>query len=113
DADPKTVVAWRNRLDDLKITQPFKQAHREVYLLTDAERRTGTYSNRFAAHIIKQAQVTALCQSRGWAIKMFVLEYGESPRLRLAHANLFAHFEVMATGDEMYGSAGAYSYLQT
>jgi hypothetical protein len=25
----------------------FKQAHREVYLLTDAERTTGAYSNRF------------------------------------------------------------------
>ena len=38
------------------VTQPFKQAHREVYLLTDAERRTGTYSNRFAAHVLRQHQ---------------------------------------------------------
>ena len=29
-----------DRLEELGITQPFKQAHREVYLLTDAERNT-------------------------------------------------------------------------
>ena len=45
--------------------QPFKQAHREVYLLTDAERNTRTYSNRFAAHIIRQHQFNALCAARG------------------------------------------------
>ncbi len=60
------VVAWRRRLEELGITQPFKQAHREVYLLTDAERNTRTYSNRFAAHIIRQHQFNALCAARGW-----------------------------------------------
>ena len=33
------VLAWRDRLERLEIKQPYKQAHREVYLLTDAERR--------------------------------------------------------------------------
>jgi hypothetical protein len=46
--------------------QPFKQAHREIYLLTDAERTTDIYSNRFAAHVLKQHQLNALCQQRGW-----------------------------------------------
>ncbi len=59
------ITAWRRRLEELGITQPFKQAHRELYLLTDAERRTGTYSNRFAAHIIRQHQFNALCAARG------------------------------------------------
>ena len=44
------------------MTQPIKQAHREIYLLTDAERQTQSYSNRFAAHILRQHQFTALCQ---------------------------------------------------
>ena len=42
----KDVVAWREWLESRQIVQPFKQAHREVYLLTDAERRT----DRFKAH---------------------------------------------------------------
>ena len=29
-------------------------------MLTDAERRTGAYSNRFAGHIVKQHQLMAL-----------------------------------------------------
>jgi hypothetical protein len=61
-----TVRAWRDWLDRNQITQPFKQAYREIYILTDAELQTATYSNRFAAHIIKQHQFAALCQQRGW-----------------------------------------------
>jgi Domain of unknown function (DUF4132) len=60
------VLAWRQRLAKLGITQPFKQAHRKVYVLTDAERATRTYSNRFAAHIVDQYRFRALCQARGW-----------------------------------------------
>ncbi|MGW0709331.1 DUF4132 domain-containing protein [Streptomyces sp. NPDC002643] len=64
--DPSEVVAWRDWLERHGITQPFKQAHREVYLLTDAERATGTYSNRFAAHILRQHQFNSLAAIRGW-----------------------------------------------
>jgi hypothetical protein len=60
------VLAWRRRLAALSVTQPFKQAHREIYVLTDAERETQTYSNRFAAHILRQHQFKALCDQRGW-----------------------------------------------
>jgi hypothetical protein len=60
------VLAWRQWLERHEIRQPFKQAHREVYILTDAERATETYSNRFAAHILRQHQLQALCQQRGW-----------------------------------------------
>ena len=44
--------AWRTFLLDRRIRQPFKQAFREIYILTPAEVETGTYSNRFAAHIL-------------------------------------------------------------
>ncbi|HEX4070280.1 MAG TPA: DUF4132 domain-containing protein, partial [Planctomycetaceae bacterium] len=67
------IVAWRRRLEELEITQPFKQVHREIYLLTDAERNTLTYSNRFAAHIIRQHQFNALCAVRGWKNKLRLL----------------------------------------
>lgn len=66
DSQPEAVLAWRRRIMDLGLTQPIKQAHREIYVLTDAERQTGVYSNRFAAHILRQHQFRALCQARGW-----------------------------------------------
>lgn len=66
DAAPAEVLAWRRRIVDSGATQPIKQAHREIYVLTDAERQTRVYSNRFAAHILRQHQFRALCQARGW-----------------------------------------------
>ena len=65
-ADVQTVLSWRCWLEDHGVCQPFKQAHREVYFLTDAERATGTHSHRFAAHILRQHQFAALCRERGW-----------------------------------------------
>jgi hypothetical protein len=64
------VLAWRRFLESHDITQPFKQAHREVYILTDAERSTRTYSNRFAGHILRQHQFQALCDARGWQYRL-------------------------------------------
>lgn len=64
------VRAWRIFLEEREIWQPFKQAHREIYVLTDAERETATYSNRFAAHILRQHQLAALCAERGWTYKV-------------------------------------------
>jgi Domain of unknown function (DUF4132) len=61
------VQGWRERLAVLGVTQPFKQAHREIYVITDAERQTNIYSNRFAAHVLRQHQFKALCDQRGWA----------------------------------------------
>ena len=66
DRSPDDVLAWRRRLAALEITQPFKQAHREIYVLTEAEMETRDYSNRFAAHVLRQHQFSALCQARGW-----------------------------------------------
>ena len=66
EAEPDDVGAWRRFLEEHEITQPFKQAHREVYVLTAAERETDVYSNRFAAHILRQHQMAALARERGW-----------------------------------------------
>ncbi|MBW4700494.1 DUF4132 domain-containing protein [Micromonospora sp. RL09-050-HVF-A] len=60
------ALAWRDRVLVTGLTQPFKQAFREVYLLTPAEERTGSYSNRFAAHILRYRQANALMRARGW-----------------------------------------------
>jgi hypothetical protein len=60
------VRAWRTFVDENAMVQPFKQAFREIYLLTPAEEETGVYSNRFAAHIVRYGQLYALFKERGW-----------------------------------------------
>lgn len=66
DASVDEVLAWRVAIIARGIVQPFKQAHREIYRLTDAERETATYSNRFAGHVLRQHQMLALAKSRFW-----------------------------------------------
>ncbi|GIJ43786.1 hypothetical protein Val02_06720 [Virgisporangium aliadipatigenens] len=65
-ADLDEVRAWRDHVAAVWPAQPFKQVFREVYLLTPAEEETGTYSNRFAAHVLRYGQVAALIRARGW-----------------------------------------------
>ncbi len=60
------VRAWRERIVTDQWRQPFKQAFREIYLLTPAEEETGGYSNRFAAHIVHYQCLYALFKERGW-----------------------------------------------
>ncbi len=112
------VTAWRRRLEELRLTQPFKQAHREVYLLTDAERNTGTYSNRFAAHIIRQHQFNALCAARGWKNQLRLMVDSSYPPAskELPHWGLRAEFWIEGVGDN-YGEdtndTGTYLRLAT
>ena len=108
------VLAWRDLLERLGVKQPFKQAHREVYLLTDAERRTGTYSNRFAAHVLKQHQFHALCAARGWKNRLRMsVDDSYPPATRTLPAwNLRAEFWVEKIGDEVNESY-VYLYLAT
>ncbi|HEX3148275.1 MAG TPA: DUF4132 domain-containing protein [Gemmataceae bacterium] len=110
------VVAWRGWLEKHEVVQPFKQAHREVYIFTDAERRTSTYSNRFAAHVLRQHQFNALCLARGWKNKLRLMvddTYPPAQRL-LPQWNLRAEYWVEGAGDE-YGTytneAGVYLHL--
>jgi hypothetical protein len=64
------ILAWRNWLERKNIRQPFKQAHREAYVLSNAERRTGDYSTRLAGHILRQHQFHALAAVQGWRNKL-------------------------------------------
>jgi len=96
------VVEWRRRIETLGIVQPFKQAHREVYVLTDAERRTSTYSNRFAAHILRQHQFNALCGARRWrnTLRLLMGDLYEPPSRALPEWGLRAEFWVEGVGTE-------------
>ena len=117
-SDASATLAWRNWLERHEITQPFKQAHREVYLLTDAERATRVYSNRFAGHILRQHQFNALAAARGWRNKLRLMVDDEYPpaSLDLPHWELRAEFWIEGAGDD-YGTdtneTGTYLYLTT
>jgi Domain of unknown function (DUF4132) len=116
--EPAEVVAWRDWLERHAITQPFKQAHREVYLLTDAERTTGTYSNRFAAHIVRQHQFHSLAAVRGWRNKLRLCVDDEAPPAtrELPQWGLRAEYWIEGEGEE-YGvdttESGSYLRLRT
>lgn len=111
------VVAWRRRLEELGITQPFRQAHREIYPLTDAERTTRTYSNRFGAHILRQHQFNALCAARGWKNKLrLMFDEANPPATKdLPQWGLRAEFWIGGIGDD-YGytnESGVYLLVST
>ena len=117
-AEPKEVLRWRDALETRQLVQPFKQAHREVYLLTDAERTTATYSNRFAAHILKQHQFNSLCVLRGWknTLRLMVDDSYPPATRALPRFGLRAEFWVEGIGDN-YGTdtndAGTYLRVAT
>ncbi|MET7462469.1 DUF4132 domain-containing protein [Nonomuraea sp. NPDC005501] len=66
-ASVEEVTAWREVVQGKELRQPFKQAFREVYLLTPAEEATEVYSNRFAGHVVSYHKLYALFRQRGWA----------------------------------------------
>ena len=112
------VLAWRDRLEAQDVTQPFKQAWREVYVLTDAERRTATYSNRFAAHILKQHQFHALAAARGWDNRLrLMVDDSYPPATRsLPAAGLRAEFWIEGVGEAYEvdtNASGSYLRLKT
>lgn len=121
DGDVAEVKVWREWLETHEVSQPFKQAHREIYLLTEAERTTGTYSNRFAAHLIKQHQFAVLCHQRGWRYTLQgEWDSANTPTVALPQWDLRAEFWVEAIAEERNplersGTThrGVYVYLST
>jgi hypothetical protein len=113
-SDVQTVLGWRCWLEDRGVRQPFKQAHREVYLLTDAERETGTYSNRFAAHIVRQHQFAALCRERGWQFTLMGnWDSANTPTLDLPRYDLRARFGVDSEEDAETSGHAIYITIST
>lgn len=115
ESPPEEVLAWREYLYAHEIAQPFKQAHREIYVLTDAERGTRTYSNRFAAHILKQHQFQALCSARGWQYRLQGgFDSADTPFRLLPEHGLRAEFWVETPPDlERVTDAGIFVYVAT
>lgn len=64
----ESLAAWQREIVHRRIVQPFKQAFRELYLLTPAEQETYTFSNRFAGHVLDARIAGKLFGTRGWRV---------------------------------------------
>ncbi len=111
------VERWRLWLERHKVTQPFKQAHREVYRLTDAECQTPFQSRRFEGHVIRQHQFSALCRERRWR---YQLQGGFEPQGEIAARRLLPLHHLQAelyidapAGDKEPMSGNIYLYVDT
>ena len=112
EATPVEVEAWRDVLEAYQVRQPFKQAYREVYLVTDAELRTELYSNRFAAHVIGQHQFNQLAFLRGWQYLLRGSFDGHNQPFKiLPTGNLRAEYWLDDVPEQEYG--GIWRYMAT
>lgn len=112
------VLSWRSRLEVLKIKQAIKQTYREVYILTDAEINTRVYSNRMAAHILKQHQFRTLAAIRGWKYQLMgAYDDGRDNAIAskyLPAYGLTAQFWIDEILDEdSFNDAGIWNYVAT
>ena len=111
-----TVLQWRATLEKWQLRQPFKQAFREIYLLTPPEERTRTYSNRMAAHLLRQHQCSALAKQRGWQQRLMGgFDHGSNgATLEIPAHHLRAEFWLTeVTEDTAALHSGIYQYVAT
>jgi len=95
-SDNAEVQRWRERVFSAGIRQPFRQAFREFYQVTDDERQTRMYSNRFAGVLMRQHQLASLCRARGWDYRLMGTGFdgGNVPTKKLAPWNMHAELHV-------------------
>ena len=76
--------------------QPFRQAYREFYEVTEGERKTRIYSNRFAGTLMRQHQFSSLCRVRGWGYRLMGAGFDgfNVPTKLLPAWNMHAEFHV-------------------
>ncbi|MGB0868853.1 MAG: DUF4132 domain-containing protein [Flavobacteriales bacterium] len=117
-AKESEIIAWREKMMDLEWSQPIKQAFRELYILTDAELNTKNYSNRMAAHILKQHQFYMLAGLRGWKYSLMGSYddgiYNEVCSKYLPEHKITAEFWIDELNDyDAFNDAGIWLYIST
>jgi hypothetical protein len=60
------LAPWQRELVRWRIVQPFKQAFRELYLLTPAEQGTRLFSTRYRGQVVDANRAARLLQSERW-----------------------------------------------
>ena len=100
-SEASELQAWRERMFASKVRQPFRQAFREFYVVTDDERQAKTYSNRFAGVLMRQHQFSTLCRARGWNYRLMGSNFDgfNVPTKLLAPWNMHAEFYVDLPSD--------------
>jgi hypothetical protein len=95
------VRRWRQRVYALKLRQPIRQVFREFYEVTEDERKTRTYSNRFAKVLMRQHQFASLCRARGWEYRLMSAHFDGNnvPTKKLDPWNIRAEFYVEIPSD--------------
>ena len=90
------VQRWRTRVFTAGLRQPFRQAFREFYQVTDDERKTRLYSNRFAGILLRQHQFANLARARGWSYQLMGIGFDgvNVPSKKLDHWNMNVEFYV-------------------
>jgi Domain of unknown function (DUF4132) len=112
------IKAWREFFVFHQLQQPLKQAYREMYLLTDAEVNTKSYSNRMAAHLLRQHQFNSLAKARGWRyVLMGAFDNGVdngTASLLLPEYNLRAEYWISeVNADGATNDTGIWNYVST
>ena len=95
------VQQWRERIFTSAVRQPFRQAFREFYQITDDERQTKMHSNRFTGILMRQHQFSSLCRARGWKYRLMGAEFDgfNVPTKLLAAWKMHAEFYVDLPSD--------------
>jgi len=112
------TIAWREKMMTLEWRQPIKQAFRELYILTQAEINTRNYSNRMAAHILKQHQFKTLAVMRDWKYALMGAYddgvYDQVAEKQLPEYNITAQYWIDELNDfESYNDTGIWHYVAT
>ena len=98
---PAELQQWREYVFQSTMRQPFRQAFREFYEVTDEERKSKTYSNRFAGMLMRQHQFASLCRARGWSYRLMGTGFDgyNVPTKQIAPWNMQAQFYVDLPSD--------------
>jgi hypothetical protein len=88
------VQRWQLWIEQHRVIQPFKQAHREIYRLEDEERGSATL--RFAGHYLHQYQFSVLTRARAWQYTTVASGQETWAILSLPYWKCRAAFEVKA-----------------
>ena len=101
-SEPAELQQWREWIFAKAVRQPFRQAFREFYQLTDRERQTRMYSNRFAGVLMRQHQFSSLCRARGWSYRLMGLGFDgfNVPTKRLPSWDMDVTFHVDLPSDD-------------
>jgi hypothetical protein len=87
---------WQKWIENLKLTQPFLQAHRPAYSLDGRDLKNASYSTRFAARVIDQAKLKRQASRLGWRFDPVAPNRSGELVLAIPMRQVHVHFSVEA-----------------